>query len=180
MILIIVGESASGKSTLEKAIRENYGYNKIISYTTRPPREGEKEGVDYHFVSNEEFERLKNENKFIEIGYYNNWNYGSAIEDYVGNIVTVVTPHGMRILTKKLKEPYKVIYLKTPRKDRLIAALHRSDGTFNAIEEIKRRDASDVGQYDGIEDEADIILTNPLFASSPEALAYEVIKKLKE
>ena len=39
-MIILVGESASGKSSIEKCLVEDYGYNKIISYTTRPPREG--------------------------------------------------------------------------------------------------------------------------------------------
>lgn len=178
MILMIVGESACGKSTVEKVLRRDYDYNKITSYTTRPPREGEVNGVDYHFVSEEEFERLQIEDKFIEVGEYNNWKYGSATEDYVGNIAIVLTPHGMRTLRNKLKEEYKVIYIDVPRKNRLIASLNRSTGTFQEIEEIKRRDASDVGQYDGIKDEADIIIENPGFKKSPEEIAWEIIRQI--
>ena len=161
MILMIVGESACGKSTVEKVLRRDYDYNKIISYTTRPMREGEVNGIDYHFLSEDEFDRLQIEDKFAEIGIYNNWKYGSATEDFVGNIVIVLTPHGMRTLRNKLKEEFKAIYIDVPRKDRLIASLNRSNGTYQEIEEIKRRDASDVGQYDGIKDEVDIIIENP-------------------
>ena len=46
-MIILVGESASGKSSIEKYLVDNYGYNKIISYTTREPREGDVDGVDY-------------------------------------------------------------------------------------------------------------------------------------
>ena len=48
-MIILVGESASGKSTIEKILTEKYGYKKTISYTTRQPRDGEINGVNYHF-----------------------------------------------------------------------------------------------------------------------------------
>ena len=54
-MLVIVGESASGKSTTEKCLCALYGYKKIVSYTTRLPRDGEEDGVDYHFISMEDF-----------------------------------------------------------------------------------------------------------------------------
>ena len=178
MILVIIGESACGKSTVEKVLRRDYNYNKVTSYTSRPIREGEKDGIDYHFVSLDEFETLEQAGKFIEVGNYNNWKYGSATEDYIGNIVAVLTPHGMRTLRKKLTEDFKVVYIKVPRKDRLIASLNRSKGTYTEIEELKRRDASDVGQYDGIEDEVDIIIENPGFKKSPEEIAWEILKQI--
>ena len=43
-MIVLVGESASGKSSIEKYLVDNYEYDKIISYTTRKPREGEVDG----------------------------------------------------------------------------------------------------------------------------------------
>lgn len=97
-MLILVGGSASGKSTIEKILCEKYGYNKIVSYTTRSPREGEIDGVDYHYISKEEFLEKAQSGFFAEIGVYNGWYYGSAVEDCTNDKVAVLTPHGMRQL----------------------------------------------------------------------------------
>ena len=52
--VVIVGAMASGKTTMLKEFI-NRGYNPVISCTTRPKRRGEKDGVDYHFVTDESF-----------------------------------------------------------------------------------------------------------------------------
>ena len=68
-MIILVGESASGKSTIEKILSEKYGYIKTVSYTTRPPRENEVDGVDYNFISANEYTEKFNNNFFVEIGH---------------------------------------------------------------------------------------------------------------
>ena len=67
MILALVGESASGKTTTANMFADSdMNFKRVITYTTRPPREGEENGIDYHFVSEEEFDtlvaKLKGEN----------------------------------------------------------------------------------------------------------------------
>ena len=134
-MLILVGGSASGKSTIEKILCEKYGYKKIVSYTTRSPREGEIDGVDYHYISKEEFLKKAQSGFFAEIGVYNGWYYGSAVEDCTNDKVAVLTPHGMRQLKTKSDIDVTSIYIKVPRRDRLIKILQRKDD----IEEAKRR-----------------------------------------
>lgn len=58
-MIALLGESASGKSTIEKELINKYGLKKIVSYTTRQPRVGEEDGVDYHFVTDAEFEEIR-------------------------------------------------------------------------------------------------------------------------
>lgn len=72
-MLFLIGESASGKSTVEKILHDKYGYKKIVSYTTRQPREGEVNGKDYFFVDDVNFEELKASGFFAETAYYNGW-----------------------------------------------------------------------------------------------------------
>ena len=55
MIIVLIGASGSGKSSIEKILADNYGYEKITSYTTRSPRNGETNGVDYNFIDNKTF-----------------------------------------------------------------------------------------------------------------------------
>ena len=166
-MLVIVGESASGKSTTEKCLCALYGYKKIVSYTTRLPRDGEEDGVDYHFISMEDFAEKRKMGFFAEIGEYNGWFYGTAVEDCTNDKVAVLTPHGMRQLKNKPGIDVFCVYIKVPRKERLIKILQRGDN----IEEAKRRDASDVGQFDGIEDEANYIIENFSYTFNAEAIA---------
>ena len=77
---VIVGPSGVGKGTLLKALRAQYpgSFSVAVSHTTRGPRKGEKNGVHYHFVSKEQFERDIADDKFIEhAGNYGNL-YGTS------------------------------------------------------------------------------------------------------
>ena len=67
LILILSSPSGAGKTTLAKKIADKDNNFKVsVSYTTRAPRPNEINGVDYNFVSIEEFQKLSNQNKFLE------------------------------------------------------------------------------------------------------------------
>ena len=155
-MIVLVGESASGKSSIEKYLIDNYGYNKIVSYTTRNPRPNEIDGVDYHFISIEQFSMLKGQGFFAETAVYNNWNYGIAKKDCTDDKIAVLTPHGLRQISKVDGINVLSFYINVPRRDRLIKILQRGDN----IEEAYRRSLSDVGQFDGIEDEVNFVIYN--------------------
>ena len=72
-IFYLMGKSSSGKDTLYKKLNEEnrYGLKSIVSYTTRPIRGGEQDGREYHFVSVDAFERMKDTGKVIEYRSYN-------------------------------------------------------------------------------------------------------------
>lgn len=175
-MIVLVGESASGKSSIEKNLVENYGYNKVISYTTRPPREGEVDGVDYHFVTEEKFKELKDHGIFAETAEYRGWHYGTAALDCTNDKVAVLTPHGLRQIKKIIGgKNIKSFYINVPRRDRLIKILQRGDD----IEEAYRRSLSDVGMFDGIEDEVDYVLNNPSYKFSIEDITQMLLLILK-
>ena len=155
-MIVLVGASASGKSSIERHLVNNYGYNKVVSYTTREPREGEVDSVDYHFITVEQFKKLKEQGFFAETAIYNNWHYGTAVEDCTNDKVAVLTPHGLRQLKKIDSLDITSFYIDVPRRDRLIKLLQRGD----SIEESYRRNVSDVGMFDGIEDEVDFVIDN--------------------
>lgn len=159
-MLVIVGESASGKSTLvNKLIETNVGYRKIVTYTTRPMRDGEKDGVDYHFITQEVFDELVKRDFFVEHAKYRDWSYGTAKVDCGDKSgVTVLTPAGLRAL-KRLNIDVTSVYLFVDRRSRLINILCRGDN----IDEAYRRNLSDVGQFDQIEKEADYVIDNTKF-----------------
>lgn len=173
-MIVLVGESASGKSSIEKYLVDNYGYNKVISYTTRSPRPNEIDGLDYHFISVEEFKELKENGFFAETAVYNNWYYGTAKEDCTDDKIAVLTPHGLRQISKVDGISTVSFYINVPRRDRLIKILQRGDD----IEEAYRRSLSDVGQFDGIEDEVDYVINNDGYKKSIEEMSREVMKEV--
>ena len=78
-LLIVTAPSGAGKTSLVKALLKICPEIQIsISHTTRHPREGEKEGVDYFFVSNETFDNLKDKGEFLENAECHGAKYGTA------------------------------------------------------------------------------------------------------
>ena len=78
LILIVSGPSGSGKSTLVKKLLELPGTMLSISATTRPPRAGERDGEWYHFVSDQEFQRMVGRGEFLEFAsVFGLHNYGT-------------------------------------------------------------------------------------------------------
>ncbi len=65
-LFVISGPSGSGKTTIVARVRETPGVFYSVSVTSRPPRRGEREGVDYHFVSRDEFERMVRDGELAE------------------------------------------------------------------------------------------------------------------
>jgi guanylate kinase len=81
LLIVISGPSGVGKDTLIKRLLEldpNLRYS--VSCTTRPPRRGELDGVDYSFVSRERFQELIDEGAFLEHATYNGNQYGTLAE----------------------------------------------------------------------------------------------------
>lgn len=174
-LIVLVGESASGKSTIEKELISKHHFNKIVTYTTRPPRPGEVDGVDYHFVDKSQFRKLKGQDFFCETAVYNEWCYGTAKKDSKDDTIIIVTPHGLRQLKKDSDLHIISFYIKVPRRDRLIKALQRGDN----LEEAYRRSLSDVGQFDGIEDEVDYVIENNGYKKNVDDLVEEILYYLE-
>lgn len=67
VLLVLAGPAGSGKSTLcDRLVTEDPSFARVITTTTRAPREGERNGVHYHFFSPEEFERRIHAGEFLE------------------------------------------------------------------------------------------------------------------
>ena len=78
LLIVVSGPSGAGKDTIcQKLIKENSNIWMSVSMTTRKPRPLEKDGVDYFFVSSEEFENKINDNNFLEYASYNDNYYGT-------------------------------------------------------------------------------------------------------
>ena len=79
-LTVLVGCSASGKDTVMNRLIKEFDVKPVVSYTTRPIRDCEIQGREYHFITEKEFERMKNNDEFIETRVYKtvggNWYYG--------------------------------------------------------------------------------------------------------
>lgn len=81
-LFVLSGPSGAGKGTLRKKVFETVqGIRFSISCTTRPPRQGEKEGIDYRFISEEAFLSLLKEDKFLEHAKVHGHYYGTLRDD---------------------------------------------------------------------------------------------------
>lgn len=86
-IFCLMGKSSTGKDTIYKRIMEERSLNlkRIVPYTTRPIREGEQEGVEYHFVNEEELKRLEDAGRVVELRAYDTvygvWKYFTVCGD---------------------------------------------------------------------------------------------------
>lgn len=115
-IVMLVGDSGVGKSYTLKQLEE-YGYINVVSVTTRAKRDSDRVGIDYNFVSHDEFNNLELVEK-IEIG---DNRYGiaekdflSAIEKSDGKVVFIVEPNGVLQILKWLKHnKHKITELDT-------------------------------------------------------------------
>ena len=83
ILVVVSGFSGAGKGTLMKELLKQYdNYALSVSATTRQPREGEKDGEDYFFVSREYFQQMIEDGRLVEYAQYVNHYYGTP-RDYV-------------------------------------------------------------------------------------------------
>lgn len=86
-IIYIMGKSSAGKDTIYKILKEKIDVKPYVLYTTRPMRTGEKEGIDYNYLTNEEMEKYFQEqgSKIIESRTYNTvygpWTYATILDN---------------------------------------------------------------------------------------------------
>jgi guanylate kinase len=77
-VFVITGPSGVGKGTLIRLLRERLPELELsVSATTRPPRPGERDGIDYHFLSEPEFQRRVDAGEFVEHATYSGHRYGT-------------------------------------------------------------------------------------------------------
>lgn len=131
-IFYIMGKSSTGKDTIYKELMSDSELNltRIVPYTTRPIRTNEKNGVDYNFVTNEEFYKMKSEGKIIESRSYNTengiWTYFTPIMELDDrNYISIGTLESYNLMKKEYGEQLIPIYIELDDGVRLQRALNR-------------------------------------------------------
>jgi guanylate kinase len=137
---VVTGPSGVGKGTLIRALLERFSdFSLSVSATTRKPRPGERDGADYHFLSDEEFQRRLEAGEFLEHAEYAGNRYGtlrSEIERADGPLVLEIEVEGARQVRRALPEA-KQVFVAPPNEEALRLRL-ATRGT-DAPEQVERR-----------------------------------------
>lgn len=136
-IFCIMGKSSSGKDTIFKHIRKDERLNlkEIVSYTTRPIRKNETNGVEYNFTDENTFHKLKEEGKVIEYRCYHtvhgDWYYFTVDDgeiDLNNNYVVIITLEAYSNYKKYYgEEKVEPIYIELDDAVRLKRAIEREE-----------------------------------------------------
>ena len=181
-MITITGKTSSGKDTVVNELISKYGFRKCVTYTTRPMRDGEKQDITYHFITEDDFKQKIREDFFAEYKSYDTefgiWYYGVALEDVENaddKTVIILTPDGYRDVIKKVKNKPKSIYIyanNSTIKERLI---NRSDNP----KEAQRRLEHDNIDFKDVETEVDKIVYNNK-GSNINDVVNKILKYLEE
>ena len=164
-MIILLGKSASGKDTVVNNLIHNYyGYEKIITWTTRPMRPGEKQDLTYHFTDDEDFEEKIEEGFFAEWKKYNSvfgtWYYGTAVQDITNNPnnkIIILTPSGYKEIKEYINnEEILSVYLDSSLRTLYKRLKFRGDNP----KEIKRRLLHDIKDFKGIKNKVNVVIKN--------------------
>ncbi len=143
-VIVLAGPTAVGKGTVAKYIRDNYPDVHIsVSATTRKPRPGEREGVDYYFVNDAEFDRLIADNELLEYAtVHNAHRYGTPAEPLRERlaksqpVLLEIDLQGARQVKERMPEA-RLVFLAPPSWDELVRRLI-GRGTESADEQERR------------------------------------------
>lgn len=156
-MIILVGHSASGKSTIERYLEEEYGYERIISCTTRPPRAYEKHGVDYIFMDEGVFAFMKAMDMFAETTTYRGWHYGVLKDRCKEDSLAVLEPKGIQQMIDMFgREKLVIIFVNTDEDVREQRLIQRGDDRA----EINRRIMSDRELFGNLSFVPDLVFYN--------------------
>jgi guanylate kinase len=149
LLFIISGPAGSGKTTICDGLMEKENLQRIVTSTTRSPRQGEIDGLDYHFLNSQDFEIKISQDAFYEYATVHNNYYGTQKADIIKpvlsgqNLLLNIDVQGAKTITEKasadevLKGHIVTIFIMPPSLEELDARL-RNRGT-DSDEEIERR-----------------------------------------
>jgi len=154
--IIICGPGGSGKDFLkEKFIKK--GFNPSISYTTRKPRIGELQGVDYYYCDSEEFNKMILNDKFYEHKEFRGWLYGTTVKEFNSSDIFIMTPLAITELPKKDRKNSFIIYLDIDERIRKMRLSIRNDA-----DSVERRIETDRKLFENFKD-YDLKITDSTF-----------------
>lgn len=157
-LTVISGFSGAGKGTIMRTLLQRYpSYALSVSATTRAPRPGEQDGVDYHFVTQEQFDALVEQNGLLEHAGYVGHNYGTPrkfVEDMMAagrDVLLEIEVQGAAQIKRQIPEAI-LIFVTPPSAEEL---MHRLSSRGTESEEVIRgrlkravEEAAEIPEYD--------------------------------
>ncbi len=179
ILIVVSGFSGAGKGTIIKELRKKYDYELSISSTTRNPRKGDVDGVDYFFKTRDEFEEMIKKDKLIEWAEYVGNYYGTPRE-YVEqqleagkDVLLEIEMHGGMLV--KEQYPDAMLLFITPPSAEILKNRLTGRGT-ETEEEIERRMNRAAEEADYME-KYDYILVNDSLDEAVEELHHLIQAK---
>lgn len=182
-LIVLTGPTAVGKGTVEHALLAKHPQVWVsVSATTRKPRPGEKNGVDYWFVTDEQFAQMRRENKFLETAIVHNMaHYGTPLQPVldhlkqnVPTILEIDLQGARRVRTRAAELGIDVlfVFLAPPSFDDLVTRLAER-GTENEEQRMKRLASAHVEM--AAEGEFDVVIVNDTVEKAADKL-WKVIR----
>lgn len=169
--VILVGQGGGGKDYLAQYLM-NMGFKRNVAYTTRPEREGEVDGEDYHFIMPDDFEGRIQENYWHEYNTFipeKRWYYGSSRKQYEECDLFIKEPNGVSLLSEDERKECVVIYINIDEDIRR----KRMSGRKKNDDDIERRIDSDRKDFENFTD-YDIVVSDENFICS------DVLKEIEK
>lgn len=161
-MIILVGKSCSGKNAIQEELIKDGKYKRVVTYTSRPPRPGEIDGVTYHYISSYEFLKKQFEGFFVETTYYDvasgeRWFYGTSIECFNDdNGVLIMNPEGVKAIEKRKDINCTIFYIMCDKKTLKKRLKKRGDNP----KEARRRLRADKKDFKDMEAWSDYTIIN--------------------
>jgi len=111
--IILVGPSAAGKNYIRQKFVDK-GFKGDVSYTSRSPREGEADGVDYNFISKDEFKVRITDNLFYEWVQYGDNYYGTGLFEWENADIFIMETDGISKILPIHRPECLIIFVNTP------------------------------------------------------------------
>ncbi|AIO19707.1 Guanylate kinase [Candidatus Izimaplasma bacterium HR1] len=137
-MLVLVGASASGKTDIAKILIEEYNFKKMVTTTSRKPRQGEVNKVDYNFISKKVFENRMEKDRFLETVCYNNNYYGTPKKGATNDKVLIVEPDGANSIYDCEIKDTVIVLLETEEDTRKERMLERGDNLIETIDRLEK------------------------------------------
>ena len=183
-ILIISGPSGCGKSTLLKEVYKDIDdYYFSISTTTRAPRVGEVNGVDYFFVTKEEFEKDINNGDFLEYAKVHDNYYGTSLKpikkalDEAKLVIFDIDVQGHEIVRTKLNSITTSVFITTPSLEVLETRLNSRN--TDSLEIIEKRIKNAKGEVEYFQDYDYLIINDDLQTAAKQLVCIANITRIK-
>src|ERR1041385_7273922 len=187
-LFIVSGPSGAGKPTLIEAVRQQLDPIGIrlyfsVSHTTRKPREGEIDGVSYHFVSPETFDRMVSRGEFLECAHVHDHEYGTSVAEVAArleggqDVILDIDYQGAKQIAERpdLNDRSLNVFIFPPSLDVLEQRLR--DRGLNTQAEIETRLRKAIAEIDAGKEFYEYIIINGDLREATECLKSAIIAK---